>query len=105
MEDPMRGRIELDQFENDIEAHSSEYVPISAAKRAKIEAILERARKTRNINIRISEYDLDRLKQRAEEEGIPYQTLISSILHKFVSDRLVDEKDILKSLQLMGTRD
>ena len=67
----MRRRIELDQFEKDTEAHSSEYVPVSAAKRAKIEAILERARKTRNINIRISEYDLDRLKQRAEEEGMP----------------------------------
>lgn len=38
--------------------------------------------KTRNINIRLSERDLHRLKAKAIEEGIPYQTLASSILHK-----------------------
>lgn len=38
--------------------------------------------KTRNINIRLSERDLYRLKAKAVEEGIPYQTLASSILHK-----------------------
>ena len=48
--------------------------------------ILEAARrtlnKTRNINIRISEKDLQKLKAKAIREGIPYQTLASSILHK-----------------------
>jgi len=38
--------------------------------------------KTRNINIRLTERDLYRLKAKAIEEGIPYQTLASSILHK-----------------------
>lgn len=38
--------------------------------------------KTRNINIRLSERDLYKLKAKAIEEGIPYQTLASSILHK-----------------------
>lgn len=38
--------------------------------------------KTRNINIRLSERDLYKLKRKAIEEGIPYQTLASSILHK-----------------------
>ena len=38
--------------------------------------------KTKNINIRLSERDLYRLKAKAAEEGIPYQTLASSILHK-----------------------
>lgn len=41
--------------------------------------------KTRNINIRVSERDLYRLKAKAIEEGIPYQTLSSSILHKAVT--------------------
>ena len=40
--------------------------------------------KTRNINIRLSEKDLLKLKSKAIEEGIPYQTLVSSILHKYV---------------------
>lgn len=38
--------------------------------------------KTKNINIRLSERDLNKLKARAAKEGIPYQTLASSILHQ-----------------------
>lgn len=38
--------------------------------------------KTRNINIRLTERDLLKLKAKAIEEGIPYQTLAASILHK-----------------------
>lgn len=44
--------------------------------------------KDRRINIRISSKDLQRLQARALEEGIPYQTLISSVLHKYVSGTL-----------------
>ena len=47
-------------------------------------------RKDKRINIRISERDLLKLQQRALQEGIPYQTLISSVLHKYVSGRLVE---------------
>ena len=45
-------------------------------------------RKDQRMNIRISKADLERLKARAAEEGIPYQTLVSSVLHKFVSGTL-----------------
>ena len=41
--------------------------------------------KTRNINIRLTERDLHKLKAKAIEDGIPYQTLAASILHKTVS--------------------
>jgi hypothetical protein len=41
------------------------------------------------------------LKLRADSEGMPYQTLLSSIVHKFVTDQLVDKKDILKSIELL----
>lgn len=44
-------------------------------------------RKDRRVNIRISGKDLEALQKRALEEGIPYQTLISSVLHKYVSGR------------------
>jgi predicted DNA binding CopG/RHH family protein len=40
-------------------------------------------RKDARINIRLSQFDLDRLKRIAVREGMPYQTLISSILHKY----------------------
>ena len=100
----MNRKIKLDPFEKEIESHIDEFVPITGEKRRSIEAILERSRKTKNINIRISEPDLTRLKKKAEEEGMPYQTLISSVLHKYITERLVDEKEVLKSLQLLAKR-
>lgn len=45
-------------------------------------------RKDKRVNIRISEKDLLNIQKKAIEEGIPYQTLMSSVLHKFVSGRL-----------------
>ena len=48
-------------------------------------------RKDKRINIRISERDLLKLQQKALEEGLPYQTLIASVLHKYVSGRLIDQ--------------
>jgi len=49
-------------------------------------------RKDKRVNIRISEKDLVGIQKKAVEEGLPYQTLISSILHKFISGRLVERK-------------
>ena len=42
-------------------------------------------KKDRRINIRISSKDLNALQKRALREGIPYQTLVASVLHKYVS--------------------
>ena len=49
----------------------------------------ETLRKDHRINIRISHQDLEGLQVKAVQEGIPYQTLIASVLHKYVSGRLV----------------
>lgn len=48
--------------------------------------------KTRRINIRLSPGDLVGIQQRAVEEGIPYQTLMASVIHKYVTGRLVDKR-------------
>lgn len=45
-------------------------------------------RKNKNINIRISEQDLNDIKKGAQERGLPYQTFISSILHQFSNGRI-----------------
>ena len=49
-------------------------------------------KKDKRVNIRISTKNLEALQQKALEEGIPYQTLISSILHKYINGRLVEER-------------
>jgi predicted DNA binding CopG/RHH family protein len=94
-------KTKLDKYEREIERSADSYRPVSKKHRDKIESVLERIRKTRNVNIRLSESVLEQLKRRSREEGIPYQTLISSVLHKFVTDRLVDEAAIRKSVRLL----
>ena len=46
--------------------------------------------KDKPITLRISSLDLDAIQEKAIKEGIPYQTLISSILHKYITRRLVE---------------
>jgi predicted DNA binding CopG/RHH family protein len=48
-------------------------------------------RKDKRVNIRISEKDLLNLQKHAVRQGIPYQTLISSVLHKYVSGGLIEK--------------
>jgi predicted DNA binding CopG/RHH family protein len=53
-------------------------------------------KKDKRVNIRISSKDLEDIQVKALEEGIPYQTLMSSIIHKYVNGRLTDKKKITK---------
>jgi predicted DNA binding CopG/RHH family protein len=50
----------------------------------------ETIKKDKRINIRISSRDLEALQRRAIEEGLPYQSLVSSVLHKYVSGSFKD---------------
>jgi len=49
-------------------------------------------RKDKRVNIRISSRDLEQLQTLALEDGIPYQTLMSSILHRFLTGKLAESK-------------
>lgn len=70
------------------EVERGEWVPVKNQEKANKEAI-ETARNTlnkaKNINIRLSERTLAKLKRKAIEEGLPYQTLAASVLHKFAN--------------------
>jgi predicted DNA binding CopG/RHH family protein len=48
-------------------------------------------KKDQRISIRLAKYDLDGLKLKAVDEGIPYQTLIASLIHKYIIGRMVDK--------------
>ena len=77
----------LDSFEK------SEWVPVADLSRRKKE-LAEYARNTlrkdKRLNIRISERDLIELQRKAVKEGLPYQTYVSSIIHKFINGALVE---------------
>jgi len=64
---------------------------LDAEKKKAIEAARATFRKDRRVNIRISSKDLEDIRKKAVEEGIPYQTLIASVLHKYASGRLKEK--------------
>ena len=85
--------MKLDANEKEIveSVERGEWRSIKGAKRARSRyARYARAtfRKDRRLNIRISSKDLEAIQKRALEEGLPYQTLIASLLHKYASGRL-----------------
>ena len=47
--------------------------------------------KTRRVNLRVTERDFNLAHARAREEGMPYQTLLSSVIHKYLSGRLTEK--------------
>lgn len=58
--------------------------------------------KDRRVNIRLSSPVLLDIQARAAEDGIPYQTLIASVLHKFVTGRLVEKPSRLTARSPIG---
>ena len=91
----------LDIFEQKIENNIDSFVPINKNKKLLIENIINKANEKKSISLRLRTNDLEQLKLRADSEGLPYQTLLSSIVHKFVTDQLVDKKSILKSIEIL----
>jgi predicted DNA binding CopG/RHH family protein len=86
--------VKLDKEERKLlkafEAGDFESVATPARKKQIQDAAANTFRKDKRINIRISKRDLDAIQKRALIEGIPYQTLVSSILHKYISGSLQD---------------
>jgi predicted DNA binding CopG/RHH family protein len=85
-----------DPFEREIvEAYEAGRLK-SVAGKAELDRLRAAARATaikdRRVNIRLSAGDLQDIQVKALEEGMPYQTLIASILHKYVTGRLEERK-------------
>lgn len=94
-------KFKLTKEEQEIEDHIEEYVPASAETMKKVKAAIAKARKETTISLRMRAHDLWDIKEKAAEEGIPYQTFIGSILHKYISHQLVDEKQVKKIISLL----
>jgi predicted DNA binding CopG/RHH family protein len=82
----------LDEEEKELyeSVEQGEWVSVSEEEKEKDLAEFKRVydntfKKTRPISLRVNEVDLMKLKAQALEEGLPYQTLLSSIIHKYVT--------------------
>ena len=78
------------QLLNAIEAGDFESVLTKKRRVELVSAAKDTVRKDKRINIRISNRDLKAVQLKASEEGIPYQTLVSSVIHKYISGSLKD---------------
>jgi predicted DNA binding CopG/RHH family protein len=90
-------KLVLDEEERDIveSSETGEWIPGKNPQNEKMR-LRKYARSTlqkdKRINIRMSSKDLDQVQVLAAQEGIPYQTLVSSIIHKYVSGYLIEKK-------------
>ncbi len=84
----------IDPYEEEVLGAFEKGALKSVATKAELARIKSVARATaikdRRVNIRLSSGDLSDIQARALEEGVPYQTLIASVLHKYVTGRLAD---------------
>ena len=94
--------VKLDPEEKDIEDHLNISKRLSPKEKAhelaKLKAAakdhLRKRSKEKRISIRVFASDLEQLKEIAEQEGLPYQTLVTSVLHKFSTGRLVSIEQV-----------
>lgn len=83
----------LDQEESDLmkSLENEEWQPVKdveAHKETAVQAARNTLKKDQRINLRLSRKDYHQIRIKAVEEGIPYQTLISSIVHKYLNGTL-----------------
>jgi predicted DNA binding CopG/RHH family protein len=84
--DKKQKKLDLDEYEKEIlDAYENGKLRLSKPQADYQTVARNTMRKNRKINIRISENDLSALQRKAAREGIPYQTLIGSVLHKYAS--------------------
>jgi len=84
----------IDTYEHEVIAAFEKGQMKSVATKAELAKFKAAARATaikdRRVNIRLSSGDLSDIQVKALEEGVPYQTLIASVLHKYVTGRLAE---------------
>ncbi len=90
----------IDDYENEVLTAFDKGQLKSVASKAELAKFKAAARATalkdRRVNIRLSSGDLSDIQTRALEEGVPYQTLIASVLHKYVTGRLAETSEDTK---------
>ena len=84
----MKDQFDLDPEEQTIEDEAEQYRPIGGPERARLEQKLRGEQETTMVSIRLPGSDLAAIRDKAERQGIPYQTLIKSILHQYATDQV-----------------
>tara|TARA_R110000868_G_scaffold380784_1_gene646875 strand:+ start:49812 stop:50249 length:438 start_codon:yes stop_codon:yes gene_type:complete len=99
--------VELEPYEQELKDSFENAEPMIGDEFEKMKSILEEGaanylKKDKTISLRLTSRDVHELKKRADEEGIPYQTLITSVLRKYLSDELIEKKQLQQILQMQA---
>ena len=89
----------MDKEEIQIEKDFDQFKPAQKSAKNKFDKIISESRKSRPISLRINEQDLNLLKDKASKNGLPYQTMINVIIHRYVNDSFLDKDEIDKYLK------
>ena len=92
---PNKNNIDIDKHEKEIlddfeKGHFVSIPHVEEKMRMARNAAKNFMKRDKRVNIRISEADLNMARKLAAEEGLPYQTLLASVIHKFISGRLIN---------------
>ena len=87
---PKKSRHYFDEEEKILQNEIEKWQPVSPEKRKELlelsrKAAINSQRKNARMNIRLTESDMLKLKSKAMERGIPYQTLVTELIHTYVS--------------------
>lgn len=106
----MARKLKLDKFEKEIEEslEHGEWQELPKSEVNRFEKLAkhsaERRKREARVNIRLNQDDVDLIRSRADEEGLGYQTLMSSVLHKYATGRLVEKNMLDKVATEIATR-
>lgn len=91
----MKDQFELDPEEQQIEDEADQYRPVTGEERKRLDRKLQGDQETTMVSIRLPGADLAAIREKADRQGIPYQTLIKSILHQYATNQvwLLAERD------------
>ncbi len=96
----MTENIYLDEEEKDLanalsDASSySKYKPIKSRQKMFQSAAREFKKRETKMNIRIDEFELEKIKEFAENEGLKYQAFVKSVVHKYITGQLIDKRSV-----------
>lgn len=108
MKKKANAKLSAEERRLEAEIERGEWTSVSGTQLSKLGAeMVDAARsqsKEARVNLRLNHDDVEKIRQRAKQEGIPYQTLIGSVLHKYATDQLLDAKAVEMVVRKLGKK-
>ena len=101
-------KLSAEEKKMEAEIMNGDWTPASDREISRIRSVMVEAAgnqsKGARVNLRLNPEDVEKIRTKAKREGIPYQTLIGSVLHKYATDQLLDERAIEAVVRKLGKK-